>query len=92
MGCCDNTRCSMVKGTLLAILNITDQTPNPLGNMNLVTIREFSKSCGLTYEAIRIKIKSGEIKTYKGANLIDVEKYNFIIQYCQNRLRAKGSV
>ena len=54
----------------------------------LVTIKEFATRCGLKYEAIRVKIRKGEIRCYHDTNLIDADEYDFIIKYNQNRINA----
>lgn len=57
--------------------------------MNLVTIQDFSDKCECTYEAIRIQIDKTIIPTTRNPIMIDVEKYDFIIKYQQNKKKAK---
>lgn len=56
--------------------------------MTLMTIKAFASECGLTYEAIRVKIRKGEIRCYRDTNLIDADEYDYIIKYNQNRINA----
>lgn len=53
-----------------------------------MTIKAFASECGLTYEAIRVKIRKGEIRCYRDTNLIDADEYDYIIKYNQNRINA----
>lgn len=57
--------------------------------MNLLSIQDFGKECGLGYEAIRVQIDKTLIPTTRDPIMIDVDKYDFFIKYHKNRLKAK---
>lgn len=49
--------------------------------MRLLTIKQFAKECGLTYEAIRMQIGNKIIPQSTNPILIDAEKYSYILDY-----------
>ncbi len=57
--------------------------------MNLVSIRQFSKLCDCTYEAIRQRVENGSLETVtQNPTTIDADKYSDTIQLI--RLRSNS--
>jgi len=56
--------------------------------MNLLTTKQFAAICGVSYEAIRQRIKAGSIVPIaRDPIVIDADEYRGLIEYIQTRAK-----